>query len=116
MDAGEDGLHRAVVERRGQVVARRRAAQTPLAIVGVVADPDVTNVLLTKDDAWIVVASDGLFENEVRGGGGGLSNDEVAELLNKNKNKSCKELGAMLCEAAEQAGSTDDITVVVAKL
>ena len=34
----------------------------------------------------------------------------------KNENKSCKELGAMLCEAAEQAGSTDDITVVVAKL
>lgn len=83
---------------------------------GVIADPDISNVLLTKDDAWIVVASDGLFENEVRGGGGGLSNDEVGELLNKNKNKSCKELGAMLCEAAEQAGSTDDITVVVAKL
>ena len=28
---------------------------------GVVADPDITNVLLTKDDAWVVVASDGLF-------------------------------------------------------
>ena len=44
---------------------------------GVVAEPDITNKLLTKDDAWIVVASDGLFENEVRGGGGGLSNEEV---------------------------------------
>lgn len=84
---------------------------------GVIAEPDISNVLLTKDDAWIVVASDGLFENEVRGGGGGLSNDQVGELLQKfGSKKTCKELAAMLCDAAEEAGSTDDITVVVARL
>ena len=59
-------------------------------------------MLLTKDDAWVVVASDGLFENEVRGGGGGLSNAEVAELLTKNKNKPCKEL---VCDAVRGRGT-----------
>ena len=83
---------------------------------GVVAEPDVTNKLLTKDDAWIVVASDGLFENEIRGGGGGLSNEEVIKLCEKNSKKSCREIAAILIDAAVEAGTTDDVTVVLARL
>lgn len=38
--------------------------------------------LCTDADTWLVLASDGLFAEEARGGGGGLDNETVAELCN----------------------------------
>ena len=68
-------------------------------------------------DSWVVVASDGLFENEVRGGGGGLGNQAAVDMcLAAGDSKSAEELAADLAAAAVKAGSTDDITVVVLKL
>lgn len=83
---------------------------------GVVAQPDIMTKALTKDDRWLVVASDGLFENEVRGGGGGLSNEEVIKICNQNASKGCKEIAVILIDAAVAAGTTDDVTVVVGKI
>ena len=58
------------------------------------------------------MASDGLFENEVRGGGGGLENQEVVDMCLKAKEAtSAKQLARELVEAAQQAGTTDDVTV-----
>ena len=62
-------------------------------------------------------ASDGLFANEERGGGGGLSNQEVADMLvREGKGTSPDQLAQKLASAAQAAGSTDDVTVVVLKL
>lgn len=83
---------------------------------GVVAEPDVMTRTLSEDDSWLVIASDGLFENEVRGGGGGLSNEEVIKLCDKNAKKSCEDIAALLIDAAVDAGTTDDVTVIVGKL
>lgn len=83
---------------------------------GVIAQPDIMTKALTKDDRWLIVASDGLFENEVRGGGGGLSNEEVIKICDKNSSKECKEIAALLIDAAVAAGTTDDVTVVVGKI
>ena len=38
---------------------------------GVIAEPHTSLTDLTADDSWLVVSSDGLLENEERGGGGG---------------------------------------------
>ena len=68
-------------------------------------------------DSWVIVASDGLFENEVRGGGGGLENQAAVDMcLAAGDSKSAEELAQDLAAAAVQAGSTDDVTVVVLQL
>lgn len=66
------------------------------------------------DDSLVVLASDGLFANSERGGGGGLSNQEVVELAQRAADP--EEAAAKLAQAAQDAGSTDDITVVVLRL
>ena len=69
------------------------------------------------DDTWVIVASDGLFENEIRGGGGGLENQQVVDMCLKAKNgTSAKQLARELIEAAQAEGTTDDVTVALLKL
>lgn len=63
-----------------------------------------------------MLASDGLFETVVRGGGSGLVNEDVAAYIAANSKKSPQELAEGLIEKALEAGSTDDITVILAKL
>eukprot|EP00878_Enallax_costatus_P003009 GHUV01003207.1.p1 GENE.GHUV01003207.1~~GHUV01003207.1.p1 ORF type:complete len:401 (+),score=115.71 GHUV01003207.1:173-1204(+) len=84
---------------------------------GVIAEPYTTVTPLTKDDSYLVLASDGLFAEEARGGGGGLDNDGVAELCNAaGAGTSCEALAKTLAGTAVKVGSTDDVTVVVLKL
>lgn len=68
------------------------------------------------DDEWLILASDGLFANEERGGGGGLENQEVVDVCNQNSSLPAEKLAQKLVLMAQEAGSTDDITVVVLKL
>ncbi len=69
------------------------------------------------DDTWIIIASDGLFENEVRGGGGGLDNQQVVDMCLKSKDStSAKQLARELVEAAQEVGTTDDVTVAVLRI
>ena len=71
----------------------------------------------TGDDTWIIIASDGLFENEVRGGGGGLDNQEVVDMCLKCKDgTSAEQLARELVEAAQEVGTTDDVTVAVLRI
>ena len=72
--------------------------------------------LTPGEDTWVVISSDGLFANEERGGGGGLTNEEVIKLCEKLSKKSCNEIAQELAAAAVEAGTTDDVTVVVLKL
>lgn len=71
---------------------------------------------LAGKDSWLVLASDGLFANEERGGGGGLTNGEVAQYIKKNTSTALEDIAGGLAAAAQSAGSTDDVTVLVAKL
>jgi len=68
------------------------------------------------DDQWLILASDGLFANEERGGGGGLENQEVVDVCNQNSGLPTEKLAQKLVLMAQEAGSTDDITVVVLRL
>ncbi|KAF8056105.1 protein phosphatase 2C 45 [Scenedesmus sp. PABB004] len=84
---------------------------------GVVAEPFTTLTPLTRDDAYLVLASDGLFAEEARGGGGGLDDAGVAELCAAaGAGTSCEALAATLAKTAVKVGSTDDVTVVVLRL
>ena len=68
------------------------------------------------DDQWLILASDGLFANEERGGGGGLETQEVVDVCNQSRGESADDLARRLVDLAQQAGSTDDITAVVIRL
>lgn len=82
---------------------------------GVVAEPDISTEVLTEEDDFVIIASDGLFENNERGGGGGITNEEAIQICRKYKGKDCKEIAAILIDAAVDAGTTDDVTVIVVK-
>jgi len=83
---------------------------------GLNAEPDCSFEQLTDKDTWLLCATDGLFENEVRGGGGGLTNEKIAEMLNNSANAKPQAIAKELISAAVKAGSTDDITIQLLKL
>ncbi|GAX74134.1 hypothetical protein CEUSTIGMA_g1583.t1 [Chlamydomonas eustigma] len=84
---------------------------------GVIAQPYIRVVDLTADDQYIVLSSDGLYSEEERGGGGGLDNQEVANMLwAAGENPDLNAVASALAQAAVEKGSTDDVTVVVLKL
>jgi len=84
---------------------------------GVISEPDVFIETLTDKDEYLLLCSDGLNTNEERGGGGGLENDEVIELIKKaGPNPDLAALSKDLCLKAQTAGSTDDVTVTLIKL
>lgn len=83
---------------------------------GVIADPFISITDIKEGDSWLIVHSDGLNSTEVRGGGGGLENSEVAKICQNIGNGSCQDLAEKLCIAAQEKGSTDDVTVICVKL
>lgn len=84
---------------------------------GVVSTPYTTLTTLTPQDSFLILASDGLFAEEARGGGGGMDEAGVAELCTSaGSNTSCEKLAKTLAETAVKVGSTDDVTVVVMRL
>ena len=62
------------------------------------------------------MCSDGLFANEERGGGGGLTNQQIVDVCNGAAESSVQEVADELCKASQAAGSTDDVTVVLLRL
>ncbi|GLC44015.1 hypothetical protein PLESTB_000220100 [Pleodorina starrii] len=84
---------------------------------GVIAEPYTTVTPLTAEDSWLVVASDGLFAEEERGGGGGLDNQGLAEVLTEvPPGADLNKVAEALATAAVKVGSTDDVTLVVMRL
>jgi serine/threonine protein phosphatase PrpC len=64
----------------------------------------------------LVVCSDGLVADLKRSGGQGLGNDEVAKICADNLDAHPESLATELCRAAQEAGSSDDVTVALLKL
>lgn len=68
-------------------------------------------------DSWVIVCSDGLCGNIVRGAGGGLDNQEIVDLVLKGgKAQTAEAVAEKLSIAAQEAGSTDDVTVLALRL
>ena len=83
---------------------------------GLNAEPDCYIESVTEADTWILLSSDGLFENPERGGGGGWRNEEIAEYLAANTSKDPEALAKDLVAQAVAKGSTDDVTVTLLRL
>jgi len=88
---------------------------------GLIAEPTVVwDRFNPETDAWAVLASDGLFENDERGGGGGLSKADIQQALDALPDTAGPgELEAAantLVRAAQAAGSTDDVTCIIVRL
>lgn len=64
----------------------------------------------------VIVCSDGLFANEARGGGGGLTNQQIVDVCDASNEKEPEQIAEQLCLAAQAAGSTDDVSVVIMKI
>lgn len=62
------------------------------------------------------MCSDGLFSNEERGGGGGLTNQQIVDVCVASSDKDPEAVAEQLCLAAQAAGSTDDVSVIIMKL
>ncbi|XP_071716518.1 protein kinase and PP2C-like domain-containing protein [Rutidosis leptorrhynchoides] len=71
---------------------------------GVTAEPEVTETVLTDDDEYLVMASDGLWDV--------LSNVEVVSII-KNTVKEPGMCSKRLATEAAERGSNDNITIIV---
>ena len=66
--------------------------------------PEIFKIKLNKEDKFFVIACDGLWDV--------MSNQEVIDFINNNKNKRCN-LSKKLAEHAIEKGSTDNISVII---
>lgn len=83
---------------------------------GVIATPHVVVMPVPAEGGWLVLSSDGLYDNDVRGGGGGLQLAEVGEFVASNAGAEPAALARQLAAYALEKGSTDDITVTLLRL
>ena len=84
---------------------------------GLNAEPDCYIEQITAADSWVMLSSDGLFETPERGGGGGWTNQEIADFLTSAPADAEPEtLAKELIAQAVAKGSTDDVTVQLLRL
>ena len=75
------------------------------------AEPEIVERTITKDDAFIVIATDGLWDV--------LSNQTVAQIscnVAKRSQRGVQEVAEALAQDAYAKGSTDNISVIVLDL
>mmetsp|Transcript_17262 Transcript_17262/g.43839 ORF Transcript_17262/g.43839 Transcript_17262/m.43839 type:complete len:346 (-) Transcript_17262:115-1152(-) len=85
---------------------------------GLIAEPYTQLTELTPEDTWLIVSSDGLYNEVERGGGGGLTNEEAVDMaieLDK-KGVPLDEIAERMSKQSVKKGSTDDITCCLLKL
>ena len=63
-----------------------------------------------------LLRTNGDTQSQIAGGGGGLDNERLSEVLAATNNSSCSVVAKELAQTAVELGSTDDVTVVVIKL
>jgi serine/threonine protein phosphatase PrpC len=73
-----------------------------------VSEPEQHNPININDVGWIMVASDGIF-------GKGFNRKKVEEILKSNQDKAPQEIIQEVLRSAHQAGSNDDISIVLVK-
>jgi protein phosphatase 1L len=79
-------------------------------ITGITSEPGVMRYELTGDDLYLILASDGLWDV--------FTNERVAEIVREESagGISSEKISRILASKAIDAGSTDNITVIVVKL
>ena len=111
----------AFLKSTGQFEGVRAGSDGYSSGFGLIAEPTVVwDCLDPSTDAWAVLSSDGLFENDERGGGGGISKQSIAAMLDSLPGDAGPaELDAAaktLVKQAQAEGSTDDVTCLLVRL
>eukprot|EP00747_Dinoflagellata_sp_TGD_P186062 gnl/TRDRNA2_/TRDRNA2_42900_c0_seq1.p1 gnl/TRDRNA2_/TRDRNA2_42900_c0~~gnl/TRDRNA2_/TRDRNA2_42900_c0_seq1.p1 ORF type:complete len:451 (-),score=45.28 gnl/TRDRNA2_/TRDRNA2_42900_c0_seq1:41-1363(-) len=84
---------------------------------GLISEPFVSQGDLEPEDTYAIISTDGLFANVERGGGSGLSAEQLtAPLLKKPQGEELKKVAQDMAKQAQEAGSLDDVTVIIVKL
>mmetsp|Transcript_8575 Transcript_8575/g.24626 ORF Transcript_8575/g.24626 Transcript_8575/m.24626 type:complete len:350 (+) Transcript_8575:295-1344(+) len=85
---------------------------------GLIAEPYTVLTELTTDDTWLIVSSDGLYNEVERGGGGGLTNQQAIDMCAEldKKGMPLDDIAKAMVEQSLKQGSTDDITCCLLKL
>jgi len=99
-----------IIEGRvlGQLILSRAIGDHSLKRFGVICTPHVNKHMLTENDRYIVIASDGLWD---------VVNDyDLLRLVNNNSNMNLTQLTQFLVKHALDNGSTDNISCMVLKL
>ena len=74
----------------------------------IIAEPDYMAQHLTKQNKFLVLASDGLWDT--------LTNEKVIQILNDKKDDDIDSITQLLATTAIEKGSTDNITVMLVDL
>ncbi|KAL4160178.1 hypothetical protein PRNP1_000749 [Phytophthora ramorum] len=93
-----------VARVNGRLAVTRAFGDAELSQV-VIADPEVTVHELHREDEYIVMASDGLWDV--------LSNEQVASCIRNNPWLNVQEMANMLADRAVELGTLDNVTVMV---
>ncbi|POM68828.1 Protein phosphatase 2C [Phytophthora palmivora] len=93
-----------VARVNGRLAVARAFGDSELSQL-VIADPEVTVHDLHREDEFIVMASDGLWDV--------LTNEQVASCIRNNPWLNVQEMANMLADRAVELGTMDNVTVVV---
>ncbi len=74
----------------------------------VTCEPDIETRLLTEDDDYLVLASDGVWDV--------LSNEDVAKIVRAGVTRGFLHVAKQLCGEAILSGSSDNVTALVVDL
>jgi protein phosphatase PTC1 len=99
-----------IIEGRvlGQLILSRAIGDHSLKRFGVICTPHINKHVLTENDRYIVIASDGLWD---------VVNDyDLLRIINNNSKLNLTQLTQYLVKHALDNGSTDNISCMVLKL
>jgi len=89
----------------GGALAVTRAFGDPDFKKWITAEPYVSKTALTSAETHLLLACDGVFDV--------LTDENVIEIIENNKDKSVQDLSAMIVAEAKQKGSTDNLSAMV---
>lgn len=98
----------------GDLAVSRAFGDAQYAPFGLIGAPDiysVEKVVSGNEEAFIIVASDGLKEGTLKG----LQNSEIAYLVHQHRKQSLAHLATILTHTAINKGSSDNISILMFK-
>lgn len=96
------------VARVNGVLAVSRAFGNRMIKSVIRPDAEITTRELTRDDEFLVMASDGMWDV--------LRNKDVSDIVNSYSNSTCQQIADELVRAALSRGSMDNVTCIVVRL
>eukprot|EP00186_Timspurckia_oligopyrenoides_P002721 CAMPEP_0182441762 /NCGR_PEP_ID=MMETSP1172-20130603/768_1 /TAXON_ID=708627 /ORGANISM="Timspurckia oligopyrenoides, Strain CCMP3278" /LENGTH=262 /DNA_ID=CAMNT_0024636283 /DNA_START=205 /DNA_END=993 /DNA_ORIENTATION=+ len=98
------------VEKNKGLMVTRTMGDVDMRPNGVICEPEIKTMAIEQDDRWIVVASDGLWDED------GMSFQYACSVASKALRKDIHAVPKELLKSVSQDGPADDCTIVVIAL